>query len=405
MISQHGKSRPAGCWVEERVKKEALLYSSRSEFKRRSGGAFNAAKRLKILDDVCSHMKRVNNPPSIYTEVYLANIALKYTSKKDFRKNDLAAWKAAYRRGLVPLVCSHMEELCKPTNFWNYEECKKEVSNYKTLKELYQNNPTVHKKIINENWSDLLFHLKRNKASNGTWCDYSNIREEALKYKSRSEFKKNSNGAYSGARKLNVLDDVCSHMEPLRDNYKHIKDCARVALNFNNRVVFREEEPACYDYAQKRGWLDEICEHMEYKGNTKKRKLYAIEFEDECVYVGLTFDYEDRERRRKIQRDYVWEKQQSVNYKTVYFNVLYPAQEASKKERALVEQYKQNGWTIINRKLAGGLGGNSVKWTEDKIFEVALKCSSRGELWKKYPGAAARAKKVNTYEVICAHMG
>lgn len=36
--------------------------------------------------------------------------------------------------------------------------------------------------------------------------------EEALKYKTRKEFQTNSGIAYSKARKMGWLDDVCSHM-------------------------------------------------------------------------------------------------------------------------------------------------------------------------------------------------
>lgn len=46
-------------------------------------------------------------------------------------------------------------------------------------------------------------------------CDYWNkerCRLEALKYSNRSEFSKQSNGAYTAALKNGWLDEICKHM-------------------------------------------------------------------------------------------------------------------------------------------------------------------------------------------------
>ena len=39
------------------------------------------------------------------------------------------------------------------------------------------------------------------------------VKEEALKYSTRSEFKKESSGAHTAARRLGILDDVRAHMK------------------------------------------------------------------------------------------------------------------------------------------------------------------------------------------------
>ena len=48
-------------WTEQTCKKEALKYKNRSQFKKHAGGAYKFAKKNKILDFICSHMKILGN--------------------------------------------------------------------------------------------------------------------------------------------------------------------------------------------------------------------------------------------------------------------------------------------------------------------------------------------------------
>ena len=43
-------------WIKADIVKEALNYTTRKNFANGSGGCYNAARRLEILDEVCSHM-------------------------------------------------------------------------------------------------------------------------------------------------------------------------------------------------------------------------------------------------------------------------------------------------------------------------------------------------------------
>ena len=45
------------------VKAEALKYTTRSEFRKKSNGHYDAAKRLGIYEEVCSHMVRIQKKP------------------------------------------------------------------------------------------------------------------------------------------------------------------------------------------------------------------------------------------------------------------------------------------------------------------------------------------------------
>ena len=140
-------------WTYEELQLEALKYNRRWDFQKGSPGAYHAAYVMKILDQICSHMKVsfIN-----WTEKLITVEALKYGNIKAFQKGCQSAYHAAVRLGILDKVCSHMERL----------------------------------------------HIE--------WT-FKMIKDEALKYRSRWEFQKNSN-AYYAAKNMGILDLVCSHM-------------------------------------------------------------------------------------------------------------------------------------------------------------------------------------------------
>jgi hypothetical protein len=153
-------------WTYEKIRVEALKYNSRSEFKRKNRYVYALACKMGILDKICSHMKTIrsknwNNLENLKKE------ALKYNNKIDFIKNSPEAYKAAWRRGVLDEICSHMNTL------WEKK-----------------------------------------------WGDKEKIKLEALKYSRRSDFKKNSSGAYHAAKVLGILDEVCFHMKKSSNSSK-----------------------------------------------------------------------------------------------------------------------------------------------------------------------------------------
>ena len=55
-FSHLGKSKTSKKWTKEAIKKEAKKYNHRSDFMRLSAGAYDAAYKKNIIDEVCAHM-------------------------------------------------------------------------------------------------------------------------------------------------------------------------------------------------------------------------------------------------------------------------------------------------------------------------------------------------------------
>lgn len=178
-------------------------------------------------------------------------------------------------------------------------------------------------------------------------------KDEALKYKSRGEFQKKSGSAYTASIRLHILDDVCSHM-----------------INIGNRY---------------------------------KRCIYSYEFDDNHVYVGLTFNLDKRYKKHlevgtvydyiKINKNYTFK--QLTDYIDVDL--------AIEKEYEFVEYYRSKGYLILNKVKTGSVGTLS-KWNNEKCHSEALKYSSRFEFQKKSNSAYRFALSNNFLDEVCDHM-
>lgn len=208
--------------------------------------------------------------------------------------------------------------------------------------------------------------------------DYEKCKEEALKYKSRTEFKNNSSGTYNKARKLKILDTICSHMyrKIKPKGYWSYEKCKEEALKYTSKFEFQKKCSSAYSKSYEEKWLDEICSHMKRLNNLKKRVIYSFEFDldknnNRFVYVGLTYNPETRNKDHLL-RGPVFDHVQkgNINFKYKILTDFISEEEAQQKEFQILENYRNTGWITLNKGKTGGLGA-SEKYT----FETCKKLS------------------------------
>ena len=217
--------RPHGYWTLETLREEALKYSTRAEFQKQCGSAYNAAGKLKVRDLVCAHMAVFKRPDGFWTLEALQAEALKYTTRQEFQQMNGAAYKAAGVSGVREAICTHMVEVKKTKGFWTLE----------------------------------------------------NLQAEALKYDNKVDFRKKSNPAFLIASRKKVLEQICSHMAAGKqpNGHWHIKaNCAQEALKYTNRREFSLANSSAYHGADTNGWLDEICAHMDFNPSSDGDAIY-----------------------------------------------------------------------------------------------------------------------------------
>lgn len=226
-------------------------------------------------------------------------------------------------------------------------------------------------------------------------------KKEALKYKTKADFKLNCNQAYGVSIRNKWIYEVCSHM---RKNKSYIwsKDfCHNEALKYNTRNEFRQKSKYIYRKSIEYGWLDDICDHMKSVGDLYKRCIYVYEFFDNHAYIGLTSDLDrryDEHLRKGTVYNYI-KQNNTYNFKrlTDYVDV-----ELSKKlEKKYVDDYKKNGWIMLNKYKTGSIGGQKF-WTKEKCKKEAYKFNTRGEFKKQLPSAYLISLKNKWLDEVCS---
>ena len=168
-------------WTLSKLKNEALKYSSRSEFEKGSLGAYDAALKRKLIDEVCSHM---DNKHIEWTNDKIISISKKYKYVSDFRKNEKKAYAIARYRGIHDKVTKHMIR-------------------------------------------------KRN-----TKNSFEDVKKEALKYTNKSEFKRKSS-YYQTAMRNGWLDRVCDHMGYGISGFDTKKPAKLYYVSINNGQAYK----------------------------------------------------------------------------------------------------------------------------------------------------------------------
>lgn len=163
--------------------------------------------------------------------------------------------------------------------------------------------------------------------------------------------------------------------------------CIEDAKNFNTRIEWKKLSPSSYSSACKKKWLNDCTSHMIRLGSHVKRLIYAFEFSDKSVYVGLTYNSIERKNEhlnpKRVQKSAVYkylkktgiipEFKELTDYIDKYLSII--------KEKEYLEHYKFEGWNILNKYPTGALGGNTLYWTKENCIENAKKYSTLKE-WR-----------------------
>lgn len=241
-------------------------------------------------------------PRGYWTEERLYEAAKPYSSRKDFRQGNHAAYVAAVKIGLHSKIFSDVPRLTTEPNFWNEDR----------------------------------------------------IKEESLKYKTRSEFAAGCRPAYNAAKRLGIFEEVCSHM--VRLGHEHFR-CVYEIANHEQKVIY----------------IGLTCDvsrrQMDHKANARMKNNFPNGVPDLKIIVDFC----------KIEEAVEWEK-------------------------FWIDFYRESNYKVINCFPGGGLGGNRVKWTEDKLFDEALKYPTRVSFQRGSPAAYAKARRSPNYEEMCKHM-
>lgn len=191
-------------WTREACYAEAKKYSSRSEFKKGCGSAYEVARLNNWLDDY-TWFEEIHKPKGywdIYENVY--NEAKKFDSRRAFKKESPQAYKVACEKDWLRLF----DWFPNPRIKWTFKTCYAEARKYNTRNEFKHGNGGAYKKACDEGWIDKFTWFVNVKKPKGYWDIFENVEAEAANYPSRTEFLKKCQIGYNHASKNGWLDKL-----------------------------------------------------------------------------------------------------------------------------------------------------------------------------------------------------
>jgi hypothetical protein len=162
--------------------------------------AYRFAKNRAILNTVCKELGLG------WSLDRCRDIALRYSSRIGWKRNDYSSYNAARKNGWLELCCRHMTATRET---WTLEKCKLEALKFRTKSKWKRNGEKSYQAAHWNGW------IKK-------CCEHMEIRhklwtkedciEDAKKFSSKTEWSRNSHG-YNAARRLKCLDECCRHMK------------------------------------------------------------------------------------------------------------------------------------------------------------------------------------------------
>lgn len=349
------------------------------------------------------------------------NEARKYNTFSDFIKSSPCAYASAKRKGWISEYTWLEKTKSRPRVYWNnYEKCYEEACKYEYKSDFAKGSKSAYAVSCKNGWiNDFNWWkdgLKRGTDKHIKW-NAETCRREALKYNSRNEFKHGNNSAYNVARKNGWIDDY-DWLIPQLEIWTYEK-CLEIAQQCVTKADFKKANSKAYQAASHNGWMDKfdwLLDGRYFDSNGKKKEkskrgpnkaleskrkshcVYAYEFDDHAVYVGLTMirrikgrDYEHIFSNDSVSK-YALENNVQIPEMKVILSDLTPL-EARNKEGEILEEYVKKGWKALNKTKTGSLGSYMHGyWTKERCMEEGRKYNTINEYQKGNPSSYYAAR-------------
>ena len=163
---------------------------------------------------------------------------------------------AKHLQGHGCIKCSH-----KRRTKWTLEKCKEDALKYKTRSEWHNKSNRAYHAAHHNGWlKKCCKYMIDIKKPNGYWT-LEKCKEDALKYNSIKEWNKFSSSAYNISKSNKWLKECCGHMNrsiKIPMSYWTLEKCKEDALKYNGRYEWQKKSRGAYQSAYKNGWLDKF---------------------------------------------------------------------------------------------------------------------------------------------------
>jgi len=294
--------KPNGYWNKENCIDESKKYKTITEWSKKSSISYKIARENKWLNE-CIHFVRIGSKYKRLIYVFefpdkSVYVGLTYNSQK--RKlehlNDKKSPVYIYSKNtnLVPIfkeitnyiesdIASKQEEeilndykkmewnilniaktggLGGNSKKWTMESCEIAALKCRSRNEFQKKYGGAYKVARQNNWLDICYQHMNHKQKMWNYWTLNRCKEDALNYKSRSEWRKNSGSAYNAAMKNKWDKKCCEHMINLLKPDWSKENCIIDAKLYNSKSEWQRNSGSAYNAAYRNKWMYDCTKHM-----------------------------------------------------------------------------------------------------------------------------------------------
>jgi len=204
-----------GTISKESVLASAARFETIRDWREADEGAYNKALRMSWISEATTHMKRLIQKANYWTKERVIQSAKPFKTQTEWKTEFGGAWAKAVRNDWIQDACAHMdfndESIIKKQGYWTHERVLESASKFKTTAAWRKNEPSAIAIAYKKGWMDeATKHMTSSRPThraNGYWTKEKVI-EDAKQYRSKSEWMKNSLGAYSKAYRNGWVNDL-----------------------------------------------------------------------------------------------------------------------------------------------------------------------------------------------------
>ena len=344
-------------WTTEEIIEDAKKYSTKSEWKLNSPNIYFAAQRKKIIDKASAHMVLLKKE---WTDADLMDDAKKYATRKEWQIKSPTCYSLARQRGLLEISCKHMDYAGGIR--WTEEMILEDAKKYNSIAEWRKKSNSYSAAKRRGLIKKASAHMLKYKKQPIKWTKDAVLYTASL-YKCKGEWQKNNPGSYHAARNMGILKQAAAHMTETR---KKVWTTEEILVRAKEFSTIKEWANACagsYMAAHRKKIIDKASAHM---GIPKNKKITVEKILEDA---------------KKYQTKADWKRKASSTYKAAYSRKIMPVASAHMVKTKPVP----------------------VKWTEEAVLEDAKKYKSRIE-WKAKSSGYKAAQRMGILEKASAHM-
>ena len=325
--------------------------------------------------------------------------AMRFDSRTNFFRGDQLAYQMSRKNGWLDEWFG--DKKVRQSSFTR-EVCYALAKKCKSRNEFHDLSYQGYTISLRNGWiNDYIWFIDKPRVLDKETC-----RASALRFKSRGEFRFGDSAAYYKSLNKGWIKDYTWFLSKFdaksraKRKYSDEEIEAR-ARKFTRMIDFERKDNAAYNIAWKRHLLKKF-NWLKYNVEAASRNytdcVYAYEFKrTKTAYIGRTISPKDRDRDHREPGDSVYEYAKTHRVNVPPMKIIakdFYANEGGQKECYFMEEYRKNGWKLLNKCKGGSLGTiGSGRLTKKFCISIAHKVKYIQDLVTGYPSVYSKLRQ------------